>query len=144
MPSFYGRTHGKRKFPGQGLNASGSCNLCQSCSNVRSFNPLCWSGDWTHTSTAFWAAAVRFFFFFFLVFLPFVGPLPRHMEVPKLGGLCQSHSNAGSKLCLWTRPQLTATPDPFHWARPRIEPETWWFLVGFANHWAMTGTPSDS
>ena len=24
-------------------------------------------------------------FFFFLVFLPFLGPLPRHMEVPRLG-----------------------------------------------------------
>ena len=28
-----------------------------------------------------------------------------------------------------------------HWARPGIEPATWWFLVGFVNHWAMTGTP---
>ena len=27
----------------------------------------------------------RFFFFFFLVFLPFLGLLPRHMEVPRLG-----------------------------------------------------------
>ena len=26
-----------------------------------------------------------FFFFFFSVFLPFLGPLPRHMEVPRLG-----------------------------------------------------------
>ena len=25
------------------------------------------------------------FFFFFLVFLPFLGPLPWHMEVPRLG-----------------------------------------------------------
>ena len=25
------------------------------------------------------------FFFFFFVFLPFLGPLPRHMEVPRLG-----------------------------------------------------------
>ena len=24
-------------------------------------------------------------FFFFFVFLPFLGPLPRHMEVPRLG-----------------------------------------------------------
>jgi len=28
-----------------------------------------------------------------------------------------------------------------HWARPWIEPATSWFLVGFANHWATTGTP---
>ena len=26
-----------------------------------------------------------FFFFFFLVFLPFIGPFLRHMEVPRLG-----------------------------------------------------------
>ena len=26
-----------------------------------------------------------FFLFFFFVFLPFLGPLPRHMEVPRLG-----------------------------------------------------------
>jgi len=37
-----------------------------------------------------------------------------------------AHGNAGS---------LT------HWARPGIEPSTSWFLVGFVNHWATTGTP---
>ena len=37
-----------------------------------------------------------------------------------------AHSSAGS---------LT------HWAKPGIEPATSWFLVGFVNHWAMTGTP---
>ena len=26
-----------------------------------------------------------FFFFFFFGFLPFIGPLPRHMEIPRLG-----------------------------------------------------------
>ena len=53
-------------------------------------------------------------------FLPFLGLLPRHMKVPRLGGrigavaagLCQSHSNARSKLGLQPTPQLTATPDP--------------------------------
>ena len=58
---------------------------------------------------------------FFFFFLSFLGPHPRHMEVPRLGvgligavaaGLSQSHSNAGSKLCLQPTPQLTATPDP--------------------------------
>ena len=28
-----------------------------------------------------------------------------------------------------------------HWARPGFEHTTSWFLVGFVNHWAMTGTP---
>ena len=44
-----------------------------------------------------------FFFFFFLVSLPFLGLLPWHPYVPRLGvesavaaGLLQSHSNAGS------------------------------------------------
>jgi len=39
-----------------------------------------------------------------------------------------AHGNAGSLI---------------HWARPGIEPTTSWFLVGFANHWAMMGTPID-
>ena len=29
-----------------------------------------------------------------------------------------------------------------YWARPGIEPETSWFLVGFVNHWAMKGNPT--
>ena len=32
----------------------------------------------------FWLEVIVFFFFFF-VFLPFLGPLPQHMEVPRLG-----------------------------------------------------------
>ena len=49
-------------------------------------------------------------------------------------GLRQSHSNAGSELRLPHTPQLRA--------RPWIEPATSWFLVGFVNHCAMTGTLS--
>ena len=53
-------------------------------------------------------------FFFFL------GPHPRHMEVPRLGGLIgaaaaslsQSHSNAGYEPRLQPTPQLTAMLDP--------------------------------
>ena len=37
-----------------------------------------------------------------------------------------AHGNAGSLI---------------HWARPRIEPTTSWFLVRFVNHWATMGTP---
>ena len=51
-----------------------------------------------------------------------------------------SHSNAGSKPCLWRTPQLTAMPDPLtHWVRSGIKPASSWILVGFANHWATTG-----
>ena len=28
-----------------------------------------------------------------------------------------------------------------HWAGPGVEPVSSWILVGFINHWAMTGTP---
>ena len=49
-----------------------------------------------------------------------VGPHPRHVEVPKLGGLIEavaashshSHSNAGSEPHLRPTPQFMATPDP--------------------------------
>ena len=37
---FYGHTHGIWKLPGQGSNLSRSCNLCHSCGNTRSINPL--------------------------------------------------------------------------------------------------------
>ena len=58
--------------------------------------------------------------FFVCVFLPFLGPLLQHMEVPRLGSpfrvvatdLHHSHSSAGSELHLQPIPQLTATPDP--------------------------------
>ena len=62
---------------------------------------------------------MEIFFFFFLVFLPFLGQLTWHMEVPRIGGLIgavatslrQSHSNARSEPCLQPT-QLTGTPDP--------------------------------
>jgi len=58
--------------------------------------------------------------FLFVCFFCFLGPHPRHMEVPRLGALIRavaaslhhSHSNAGSKPRLQPTPQLTATPDP--------------------------------
>ena len=63
--------------------------------------------------------------------------------------LCQSHNNSGSEPRLQPTPQLTATYTSAHgnagslthWARLGIEPATSWFLVGFVNHCAMTGTP---
>ena len=49
-------------------------------------------------------------------FLPFLGPLPRHLEArgqigATAAGLRRSHSNAGSEPSLRPTPQLTATPD---------------------------------
>ena len=73
-------------------------------------------------------------FYLFIVFLPFLGPLPRHMEPEPQQCRIQAasatyttaHSNAGMST---------------HWARPGIEPATSWFLIGFVNHCATTGTP---
>ena len=60
LKKFYGHMCGIWKFLGQGLNPSRSHDLCHSCDNTGSFNPLCWAGDQTRTSAANWAAAVRF------------------------------------------------------------------------------------
>ena len=84
-------------------------------------------------------------FFYFLSFCYFFGPLPRHMEVPRLGVESEptpepqqlgiraasatytvAHSNARS----WT-----------HWVRPGINPATSWFLVRFINHCTTMGSP---
>ena len=46
--------------PRLGLHLSHSCHLHHSCGNAESFNPRHWAGDWTLTSAATQAAAVRF------------------------------------------------------------------------------------
>ena len=46
---FDGCTQGIWKFLGKGLDPSCSCNLPCSCSKVRSFNTVLWTGDWTYT-----------------------------------------------------------------------------------------------
>ena len=58
-------------------------------------------------------------------------------------GLCHSHSNAGSELCLQSTPQVTATPDPqpTHWARAVIKPATL-LLVGFVSAVQQRELPS--
>ena len=54
-------------------------------------------------------------------------PQPQQRRIQAMCVTCTTaHSNAGS---------LT------HWARPGIEPTPSWILVGFINHWSMTGTP---
>ena len=45
---------------GQGLNTSHSCDLCHSCSNAQSSNPLYQVRDQTLASAATWAAAIKF------------------------------------------------------------------------------------
>ena len=53
---------------------------------------------------------------FFIVIFYFYFLMNWHSILGLIGaaaaGLCQSHSNARSELCLWLTPQLMATPDP--------------------------------
>ena len=90
------------------------------------------------------------FFFFLLAFSratpeAYGGSQAQGLIGAVAAGHSHSHSNAGSEPRLRSAPQLTATPgSPAHWARPGIEPAMPWFPVGFTNHWATTGTPSDS
>ena len=89
------------------------------------------------------------FFSFFFVFLPFLGPLPWHMEVPRLGSnrSCshrptpepQQHQIQAASVTHTTAHGSAGSLT--HRARPGIEPATSWFLVGFVNHGATTGTP---
>ena len=95
---------------------------------------------WGHKSTGF-----PFLFFFFYYFratpLAYAGSQARCPIGAVAAGLCHSHSNTGSKLCLWHTPQLTAMLDsPTHWARPEIEHTYLWILAGVINSWAMKRT----
>ena len=55
-----------------------------------------------------------FILFYFFVFLPFLGPILRHMEVPRpgLNRSCSNWPTPEPQERLQPTPQLTATPDP--------------------------------
>ena len=59
--------------------------------------------------------------------------------------LHHSHSNASNARdlsCVWTYTTAHGNAGSLtHWARPRTEPATSCFSVGFVNHCATTGTP---
>ena len=86
---------------------------------------------------------------FFLVFLPFLGPLPWHMEIPRLEVELELHLPVmpePQQLRIWAASATFTTAHGnagflTHWVRPGIKPATSWFLVRFVNHWAMMGTP---
>ena len=96
------------------------------------------------------AWTIFFLFFYFLSFCHFLGCSCGIWRFPGWGwiraastGLCHSHSNAGPSRVV-SAAYTTArsnTGSLTHWAKPRIKPTTSWFLVGFFNHWATTGTP---
>ena len=66
------------------------------------------------TLIAIRALLMYFFFFFFSRAAPEVygGSQARGLIGAVAAGLRQSHSNAGSELCMLPTPQLTATPVP--------------------------------
>ena len=60
---------------------------------------------------------INFFFFGLFVFsraapTAYGGSQARDPVGAVASGLCQSHSNTGSEVCLQPTPQLTAMPDP--------------------------------
>ena len=90
-----------------------------------------------------------FLFFFFLSFFYFLDRSPSTWRFPGYG------SNRSRSHRPTPEPQQRGIQGPSatyttahgntgsltHWARPGIQPATSWFLIRFANHWAMTGTP---
>ena len=73
--SFFGWARGMWKFLCQGSSLCCRSDLSHSSDNARSL---------THWATR--ELLILFLTnFFFLVFLPFLGPFPRHMAVPRLG-----------------------------------------------------------
>ena len=104
------------EFLGQGSDLSHCCHPSRSCSNARSLTHCAGLGlnhcpsapkmppSYATAGTPF-LPSFYLFIYLFMSFLLFLGPLPRHMEVPRLGGqiraavdsLGQSHSNTRSK-----------------------------------------------
>jgi len=120
--AFFGHTHGKWKFPGQGSNSSHSCNLPASTAvaNARSLTRCTTEGtpqiDILNITVTFFLFCFVFVFglFAFSRAAPAVygGSQARGLIGAVATGLCQSHSNVGSEPRLRPTPQLTATPDP--------------------------------
>ena len=87
--------------------------------------------------------------FLLLLFICFLGPHLRHVEVPGLGFEwscnCQPTSQPQQRR-IWAASVTYATAcsnerSLTNWARPGIEPSFSWILVRFLNYWATTGTP---
>ena len=91
-----------------------------------------------------WDVGSRCWFLIFFFFCLF-GAVPAAYAVSQARGLIRavaaslhhSHSKAGT----YTTAHGNAR-SPTYQARPGVKPTSSWMLVGFVNHWAMTGTPS--
>ena len=85
--------------------------------------------------------------FFFLSFLPFLGPLPRPMEVPRLG--VQSEPPAFTTATAMPYPSCICNLHHSSRQRQMLNPlskagdrtRNLWLLVRFINHWATMRTP---
>ena len=103
-------------------------------------------------SLSFLFLFLSFFFFFFLVFLSFrAAPTAYRGSQARgpAGAAAASHSHRHKQHGIWATFASYTTAHShawslIHWARPGIKPVSLWMLVGFANYWAMMGTPRDS
>ena len=84
-------------------------------------------------------------------FLSFLGLLPWHMEVPRLGVELELQVPAYARATATWDPSLVCNLHHSSWQYRIVNPlsegrdrtATSWFLVGFVNHWATMGTPVD-
>ena len=124
------------------------CDLHHSSQQLGILNPMSEASNWTcvlmDTSQIcfHWATAGTPFFLVFFVVVVFLGPHPRHMEVPRLG--------VETELQLLAYTTATVTWDPSctytiahsntgfltHWVRPGIKPAS-----RVCYHWATTEAP---
>ena len=138
----FGLILGVWKFRGQELSPS-----CR-CSNARSFNLLCWTGE--RTSADSQATAVGFltycniaatplipFFFFFFGLLSYLGPHPKHMEVPRLGV-------ESEEVYLLTYARATTMPDLSHICDPHHSSWQCWIPSPLSKARDRTQIPMDT
>ena len=119
------------EFWGRGPHLSHSCDLCHSCSNAGSFNPLCWAGEPTcalvlqkccgsfcptagppNCMVSLNFTTISNFLLFHLFSAAYGSFQTRGQIGAAAASLHHSHSSARSKLHLRPTPQLTATLDP--------------------------------
>ena len=86
------------------------------------------------------------YLFIYLVFWSFLGPLPQHVEVPRLGVKLElSATPQPQQHGIWAESATYTTAHgnagPLtHWARSGLEPATSWLLVRFVNYCTRMGT----
>ena len=107
------------------LDLSRSCNIYSNpLSEAKDQTCILMDTSWilnqlSHNGNLLIFLFIVYFIFYCILILVFLGLHPRHVKVPRPGGLTgavatslrHSHSNVGSESCLRPTPQLTATPD---------------------------------